>query len=195
MARARTRAEADRIVDAVVEAAATVGWARVRLHGVADGIGLPLAKVRRHYADLDAVADAWLGRADMAMMLCGDEPAYRALPVCERLEAAILRWLDTLAGYRQVTGDMLRAKLYPGHPHHGAALAVRLSRTVQWLREAARLEATGRRRQVEEIGLSALMVATVADWMRDDSPLQAMTRRRLRRRLASADRLMRAFGG
>ncbi len=65
-----------------------------------------------------------------------------------------------------------------------------LSRTIQWVRDAALLDATGRRRQVEEIGLSALFLATLAVWLRDASSDQEKTRECLRRRLAAADGLM-----
>jgi hypothetical protein len=62
-----------------------------------------------------------------------------------------------------------------------------LSRTIHWLRDAALLDAGGRRRQVEEIGLTALFLAALVVWQRDDSPDQASTRAFLRRRLAEAD--------
>ena len=85
---------------------------------------------------------------------------------------------------------MLAAKLHPPHPHHWMPLIFDLSRTVQWLREAALLDATGRRRQIEEIGLTALFLATLRYWLRDESPSQEMTRAFLARRLARADGLM-----
>jgi hypothetical protein len=65
-----------------------------------------------------------------------------------------------------------------------------LSRTVQWLRDASGLDARGRRRQLEEIGLTALFVATLRTWLKDGSPNQEKTREWLARRLARADALM-----
>ena len=187
---AARRSLADRIVDHALELAEEVGWHGVRLHAVADRLGVSLAEVRRHYRDLDAVADAWLARADRAMLARGGDAGFAGLSAEERLHACIARWLDSLAGHRRVTAEIFRAKLYPGHPHHNIALVLWLSRTVQWLREAAHLDAAGRRRQVEEIGLSALFVATLARWSRDESENQERTRRYLGRRLAAADRAM-----
>src|SRR5690606_9168215 len=94
--------------------------------------------------------------------------------------------------HRNVTAQMLRGKLQPGHPHHWVPLIFNLSRTVHWLREAARLPAVygSPRAQLEEVGLTALFVATVAVWAGDDSEGQERTRRFLRRRLAQADRLL-----
>jgi len=184
------RALEDRVVDAALELAEEGGWEKVRLHRVADRLGVSLGDLRLHYRDLDAVADAWLARADRAMLERRDDAGFAELAPRERLYAAITRWLDTLVGHRRVTGEIFRAKLYPGHPHHNLALVMWLSRTAQWLREAAQLDAGGRRRQVEEIGLSALFVATLALWLRDGSDNQERTRRFLNRRLAAADRMM-----
>jgi hypothetical protein len=102
----------------------------------------------------------------------------------------MMRWFDALAPHREVTGQMLAAKLYPAHPHHWVPLGFNLSRSIHWLREAALLDAVGRRRQVEEVGLSALFLMTLAVWLRDETLGQARTRDVLRRRLADADRAM-----
>ena len=182
-----------RMVDAAMERARAVGWGNVRLHDVADAVDRSLADVRRRFRDLDAVADAWFARADAAMLAVRDRRGFAALTPRERLSAVMWRWLESQSAYRDVVRDMLAAKLYPGHPHHNVALVLALSRTVQWVREAAHLDGTGRRRQVEEIGLSALFVATVALWLRDASEDQARTRLFLERALSGADRSMAAL--
>lgn len=186
---------ADRIVDATLDRAEQVGWSCVRLHDVADGLGVTLADVRGHYRDLDAVADAWFRRADVAMLRKRDDHRFALLSARERLSAVITCWLDTQSGHRNIVGEMLAAKLYPGHPHHNLALVFALSRTVQWVREAAHLDAGGRRRQVEEIGLTALLASVVMFWLRDDSDGQIATREFLGRLLSRADSVMvRMFG-
>lgn len=183
------KGEARRILEAALEIADETSWDGLRLADVARRLGLGLADVRRHYRDKEAIADAWLGLADAAM-LAPRAGRFARLAPPQRIAMVIGDWLDALAPYRRVSGEMLGAKLYLGHPHHVAALVLRLSRTVQWVREAARLHAVGRRRQVEEIGLSALFVATVAFWIGDDSPGQARSRAFLSARLAAADRLL-----
>ena len=183
-----------RIVDAALDLAEEVGWDGLRLRRVAERLDVPLAEVLVHFRDLDAVADAWFRRA-WAAMLAPPPGDFAARPARERLHLMTMRWFDALAPHRDVTGQILAAKLYPSHPHHWAPLAFNLSRSIHWLREAALLDATGRRRQMEEVGLSALFLATLAVWRRDDTPDQARTRRILTRRLEDADRLMvRAWG-
>jgi hypothetical protein len=101
-----------------------------------------------------------------------------------------MRWFDALAPHREVTGQILAAKLYPAHPHHWVPLVFNLSRSIHWLREAALLDAVGRRRQMEEVGLTWLFLMALAVWLRDETPGQARTRDVLRHRLADADRAM-----
>jgi AcrR family transcriptional regulator len=198
-ARAKTRsarpaALAERIVDAAVARGENLGWDRVRLSDVARDLKVPTAAVLDHFRDLDAVADAWFGRALAAMLAAGERA--RARPPRERVEALMLAWFDALRAHRPVTAEMLKTKLYLSHPHHWVPMIFSLSRTIQWLRDAAGFEAQGRRRQIEEIGLSALFLATLALWCRDASPNQERTRAFLSRTLDAADRgLARLYGG
>lgn len=108
----------------------------------------------------------------------------------------MLGWFDALSEHRRITAEMLPVKLYAAHPHHWLPMVFNLSRLIQWLRDAAGLDGGGRRRRIEEIGLSALFLATLAVWVRDETPGQERTRRFLERRLRGADRLMaRLFPG
>lgn len=183
------------IVDTALDLAEETGWDAVRLHQVAERLGVPMSQILTHYRDLDAVADAWFQRA-WASMLTPAPEGFAALPARERVYQATMRWFDGLAAHHRVSGEILRAKLYPSHPHHWVPLVFNLSRTVQWLREAALLDAAGPQRRMEEVGLTALFLATLADWLRDESPGQERTRESLRRRLGLADDLMaRIWGG
>jgi AcrR family transcriptional regulator len=194
------RAKADparRIVEATMAEAERVGWPRVRLFAVADAVGVGLDELKVHFRDMDAIADAWLARGEAAMLKARAAPRFARLAPAERLHRVITAFLDSLAAHRRVTGEIFRAKLYLGHPHHNIGLVLWVSRTVQWVREAAHLRndvggpAVGdRRRRVEEIGLTALFLATIVFWLNDDSPGQERTRAFLRTRLADADRLM-----
>jgi AcrR family transcriptional regulator len=178
-----------RIVDATITLAEETGWSNVRLRQVADRLGVPLSQVHALYRDLDAVADAWFDRALQAML----QPlptGFAALSAPERLHLLLMRWFKALAAQRDVTVQMLGEKLYPSHPHHWAPMIFNLSRLINWLRDAALLDAPGRRRQVEEIGLTALFLATLAVWRRDGSAGQEETSKFLQRRLAQADRMM-----
>lgn len=186
---AAARPSADEMLDAALRRAERVGWGSLRLRELAADLEVPLSAVLVHYRDADAIADAWFRRA-LAAMLAPPPAGFAALPARERLRVMMLRWFDALAPHRRVTGEMLSGKLYPSHPHHWVPMIFNLSRTIHWLRDAAGLDADGRRRQLEEVGLTALFLATLRDWVRDETPDQERTRARLARRLTRSDRLM-----
>jgi AcrR family transcriptional regulator len=190
---ARGRSLADRIVDQAIGLAEERGWDNVRLHDVAEQLGLSLAEVADQFRDLDAVANAWFARARDAMLRTpAAEPPGRPPP--ERLEMAMMAWFNALAAHREVTSQVLSHKLYLSHPHHWVPMIFDLSRLIHWFLDAARIRSTGFRRQLAELGLTATFLLTLRVWQRDDSEGQEISRAFLRRRLAMADRLLARLG-
>jgi AcrR family transcriptional regulator len=177
----------DRIVAAALALAEEQGWANLRLHQVADRLGLSLAVVRAEFRDRDAIADAWFARA-LDELLSAPASAVAGRPPPERLETVVMSWFDALAPHRSVAREMLREKLYPGHPQHWGPLIADLSRLIHWFLDAARITSTGRERRLAEVGLTALFLATLRSWLRDDSEGQQATRAQLQRGLEAADR-------
>jgi AcrR family transcriptional regulator len=186
---------ARRILEAALRMAEEEGWQSLSLKAVAARLKMPLADLRRHYRDTDAVANAWFALALDAMLAPVAKIFSRRLAP-ERLEILMLRWFDALAPHRRVTAEMLSQKMWIFHPHHYAPMVFNLSRLIQWLRDAARLDAGGRRKQVEETSLTLLFLATLVVWCRDETEGQECTRAFLHARLGQADGLMaRLFGG
>ncbi len=185
-----------RALEAALEIAEERGWQRVRMRDVAELVGVPHARILDAYRDLDAVADAWFLRGWKGM-LAPKAPGFNALPAQQRIETCMLGWFDALAPHREVTVQMLRGKAHLPHPHHWVPMIFNLSRTIQWLREAANLQAPygTRRAEMEEVGLTWLFVATLWVWSRDQSLGQQRTRRFLRRRLSEADNAMTQIWG
>ncbi|QJQ93988.1 MULTISPECIES: TetR/AcrR family transcriptional regulator [Halomonadaceae] len=182
---------AERIVQTAVEMAEACGWEAVELTEVARRLDMPVAQVLDNFHDLDAVANAWFLRGWQHML--DDKPEGFALwSARERIEHCLMAWFDAFADHRRVTVQMIKAKSHPPHMHTWVPMVFDLSRTIQWLREAARLEAPygTRRAQLEEIGLTALFLATLKQWADDVSPEQQDTRRFLRRYLKRSERMM-----
>ncbi len=100
----------------------------------------------------------------------------------------MLAWFAALAPYHRVTAEMLRDKAYPGHPQHWVPMAFDLSRLIHWFLDAAQIASTGYRRQLAEVGLTALFLAVLGAWLRDGSGDLERTRARLARGLGHADR-------
>ncbi len=181
----------DRIVDTALVIAARKSWEQLRLHDVAAELGVGLNDIRLHFREKEEIVDAWFDRADAAMLAEAERPDFLSLAAERRLHRLLMTWLATLAPYRHVTRQMILGKLEPGHLHYQIAGAMRVSRTVQWLREAAQRDAPLPWRAIEETGLTVVFLATFFYWMYDESEQSRRTAAFLERRLASCARLWR----
>lgn len=157
------------ILNAALDLAAQKSWESLRLHDVAAKLQMSLNDVRALFREKEALTDAWFDRADAAMLQEAAKPDFPALSTRARLHRLIMAWLNTLAGYRRVTRQMICGKFEPGHFHHQSAGLLRVSRTVQWLREAACRDAVLPWRALEDVALTAIYLAAFLYWMRDES--------------------------
>lgn len=185
----------DAIVDAAIELAENSSWEAVRLFDVAAKMKISLDDIRLHFREKEELVDAWFDRADSAMLKLPENADFLALPHQERLNDLIVAWLTALSVHRNVTRQMIGAKLEPGHVHIQIPAIMRVSRTVQWVREAAQRDATYMRRALEETALTIIYLATFAYWMNDVSNNSQNTREFLRHKLQLAETLDRAVYG
>lgn len=176
------------ILDTALQLAESSGsWDEVRLGDVAATMGITLDQIREHYRQKDDLVEAWFDRADGAMLQAMAAPEFQQLSSRECLQHAIMSWLSALSAHRRITREMLLYKLEFGHIHLQALGVMRISRTVQWMREAAYQQATGVRRALEETVLTSIYLMTFAYWLRDESPEAERTRRFLEWSLRSAE--------
>ena len=182
-------ATTDRIVDAAVELGEKKSWEAVRLHDVAAVLGISLDDVRAHFREKEDIVDAWFERADSAMLKVAQVSDFFYLTPRQRLHRLIMAWLRALYPYRKTTRQMIYGKLEPGHIHIQIPGLMRISRTVQWMREAAGRDATHVRRALEETGLTTIYLAAFLHWMNDSSPGSARTSRFLEGCLSVAENL------
>lgn len=183
---------ADNILDAALRCAGRTHWERVRLADVAAEAGGTLADIHAHFHDKESLVDALWDRADRAMLQHADDEALSALAVPARIESLVFAWLAPLAEHRKCVREMLLVRLEPGHLHIQLPTLLRISKTVQWLREAAGLRASFAWRALEESVLTGLFVATVTAWLRDAEDTRA--RRILADGLRAAARVRRHVG-
>jgi len=189
-----TQALRERIVDAALALAERRGWEAVRLHDIAAELGIALDDIRKHFREKEEIVDAWFDRADQAMLHEGNEPEFAALTPRQRIHRLLMTWLGTLAAHKKPTRQMIVNKLEPGHVHYVVGGLLRVSRTVQWLREAAHRDATLPRRAIEETVLTSIYLATFARWLSDSSTDAASTAALLDKLLVAAERTERALG-
>ncbi|MGH8651853.1 MAG: TetR/AcrR family transcriptional regulator [Gammaproteobacteria bacterium] len=179
---------AQQMLDVALQLADGRSWESLRLHEVATAMGITLDEIREHYREKEDLVEAWFDRADSAALRDAATIEFQSLPTRERLHRIIMTWLQALAKHRRVTRQMIINKLEPGHLHFQIPALMRISRTVQWMREGAGLSASLPRRALEEAGLTSIYLATFICWMRDESPGSDDTRRFLDKLLTAADR-------
>lgn len=184
---------ADRIVDTAVELAEQSSWEKLCLRHIAVALDIPLEQIRQHFSVKDELVEAWYDRADRVMLLAAAHPGFDSLSYRTRLHTLIMAWLDFLAEHKTVSRDMLLYKLEPAHIHLQIQGLLRVSRTVQWLREAAGMDSTHLQRIAEEVGLTGIYLRTFCYWMFDSSDQQAKTRTFLDKQLARAEMLSAKF--
>ena len=181
----RSNPSADKILDCALHLADRCGWERLHLHEVATELARDLAATARHYRQKDDLVEAWFDRADQALLDRAKAVDLPGLSAEKRLEELLVAWLTSLAAHRAVTGQMLLYKLEPGHIHLQLGGLLRISRTVQWWREAARRQNLHLSRIAEESLLTAVYLHTFVHWLRHpeqgEAELRALLRRQLRR--------------
>lgn len=175
---------ATQILDSALCLADSCGWERLHLFDVAAELGVGLDAIAVHYREKDQLVEAWFDRADLALLERGQATDLLALEPSKRLEELLLAWLDSLAAHRAVTGQMLLYKLEPGHIHLQIGGLLRISRTVQWWREAAQRPSLHLARIAEESLLSGVYLRCFIHWLRhpaeDPVEFRALLRRQLR---------------
>ncbi|RJG12794.1 TetR/AcrR family transcriptional regulator [Pseudomonas cavernicola] len=181
---------AQQILDCALELAETCGWERLHLFAVAEQLEVGLDAIARHYRQKDDLVEAWFDRADSAMLARARAPDLAALQPEKRLEELLIAWLNSLAAHRAVTAQMLLYKLEPGHVHLQVLGLLRISRTVQWWREAARRGNHTLSRIIEESLLSTAYLCTFLHWLRHPQEEEAELRAFLRQQLRSVPLLL-----
>ena len=174
------------IIDTALSLADGKGWESVRLHQVADSLNIPLETVRQHFREKEDIVDAWFDRADKAMLETSESASFKQTGTREKLHTLLMSWLNALQPHRRATRQMIFGKLEPGHIHYQLKGLLRVSRTVQWLREAAGITSTLPLRALEETALTGLYLVTFTKWMFDDSKDSQATSTFLNRKLNSA---------
>lgn len=162
-------------------------WYDLSLVDIADQCNTSISEIYKHFADTNAIADFWFSQA-LESMLSVDRDEITGLPITSRLESIIWRWFEALSPYHAVNTQMLKAKLHPPHMHHWVPMIFDLSRLVQLWLDMAELNASGRRRQIQEITLTGIFLVVLSAWCRDKSSQQAQAHNKLLRLLEKAEK-------
>lgn len=177
------------IIDSAVSLASRSSWEALRLYDVATDLGIPLVDIYPYFAEKEQVSEAWFERADRHMLSATQSSIFHTLSNQQKFHNLMMTWLDSLAINQKVTRQMILNKLEPGHLHIQLPALFRISRTVQWLREASNQRSTLPRRAFDETVLTSIYLLTFSCWLTDKSPLFNQTKRCLDRQLTVATKL------
>ncbi|WP_168927494.1 TetR/AcrR family transcriptional regulator [Nitrincola alkalilacustris] len=183
----------DTLLDAALMLAADRHWEAVRLYDVARHLNISLAEVHELISEKENLIDLLWDRADAHMLATCRGTEFDALDFPAQYEQCVMSWLACLAPHRRTVRQMLQVRLEPGHLHIQLPTLLRISRTVQWMRELCGREATFLKRASEEIALSTIFVTSAAGWINDDSEDARRTRHNLAFAIRQAVRLGRLW--
>ncbi len=183
----------DAIVDAAIALGERTSWEDVRLYDVADKLNISLEQIYFHFQEKEDLVEAWFDRADSTMLKETQAVSFADLNAQQRIHRLIMAWLNALSVQRKVTRQMIVAKMELGHLHIQIPGLLRVSRTVQWVRESAQRDATFVRRALEESVLTMIYLSTFLVWMKDESTDSKLTSKFLEQKLRIAMSLDHAF--
>ena len=178
----------DRIVDAALNLAGERGWRGLSLSEIAAAAGMTLAELYRHVRGKGAILDAFRRRIDAAV-LAGSAPADPEEGARDRLFDVLMRRFDALKPHRDAVAALWREGTGApfGDPLAALAGLCGLARSMAWMLEAAGISASGLLGRLRTKGLSAVWLATLPIWLKDDSADLAATMAALDRNLKRAE--------
>ncbi|MGH6932103.1 MAG: TetR family transcriptional regulator [Dongiaceae bacterium] len=172
------------IVAAALKLAAERGWRAIALADIAAAAGISLAELHGRYPSKQAILQAFSRDIDRQVVAGGDR-AGADESARDRLFDVMMRRFDALAPHRDgvaaVFGDVGRDPL--------AALcgAGQLLRSMALMLETAGISSSGLLGAIRTKGLAAIHLATMRDWLRDDTADKAKTMAALDARLRRAE--------
>lgn len=178
-----------RIVDTALSLAAEQGWRDTSLNTIADGAGVSLSELHKHYRSRVAILVAYVERIDGAV-LAGGTKADRQDTPRDRLFDVLMRRFDALkphkAGVRAVLRDLGR------DPLSLVCLLPCFARSMAWTLEAAGIGSGGVRGRLRARGLGVVYLSALRAWFEDETDDMAKTMVALDRALDRADSAVRS---
>lgn len=175
----------DRILQATMDLAGELGWARVSLAAIAERSGLTLPEVLKHLPGKGAILAELSDRVNQAMIHGAVDTAE---PVRDRLFEVMMRRFDALKPYRAGVAALLAAD-----PLTIACGLRRFRRSMALTMETAGLSSSGLSGCLRVQGAAAVYLYALRRWVEDDSPDLSATMAALDKALGRADALARLF--
>lgn len=166
-------------------------WADVSLAEIAERANLPIAEAHAIYPSRAAILSGVVKSIDEAV-LKDTEADLAGEPARDRLFDVLMRRFDAMQPHKEALATILQD--LTRDPLAALCTLPRWRRSMSVMLEAASLSAEGLRGQLRVKGLSALYLATLPVWFRDDSDDLSKTMSALDRGLSRLDRAVSCCG-
>lgn len=171
------------LVTAAFRLAADEGWRHVTVAAACRAAGLSLAKARDRFPRRSTILLRFGRLADQAALT--DAPPEG--PLRDRLFDLLMRRFDFMQAHRDGVKSLLRS--LPMDPAVALMLASATRSSMRWMLQAAGIDATGPRGDLQASGLVAVWVWCMRTWERDESADLSGTMAALDTALGRAERL------
>lgn len=178
----------DRIVDALMELAATRDWDAIEIADIADTAGVTLAEFRAAFPSKGAILGAFSRRIDLAV-LEGSVADLVEEPARERLFDVMMRRIDALTPYKAALRRIMPAILRD--PLAAAAMNGVALNAQRFMLAQAGISTEDGLGPIKVQGAVIAFARTLDTWFHDDDPGLARTMARLDRELRRGEMAMR----
>lgn len=182
----KPRSVEDRICDTAIALASETPWQSIALADIASAAKLSLSQLHAAYPSRAAIVAAVMTRITRDVV-AGHDPADLDEPPHDRLLDAMLRRFDAMTPNRAAIRSILRS--LPGDPLGAACMAPHLFQSMGWVLESAGISSGGLLGGLRVKGVTAVYLAALPVWLRDDTEDLSRTAAFLDRRLRQAGRL------
>ncbi len=161
---------ADRLIETAMSLAAERSWRELSLAEIAEGASLSLGEAYAVFPSKSAILRAFSKKVDAEVLgdaSLSDDWNAGETTVRDRLFDVIMRRFDALAPYRAGLANVIYDQARD--PLSGLWSLRQLRRSMAAMLEAARLSPEGLAGGVRVRGLTALYLATLRVWLRDES--------------------------
>ena len=178
------------VIDAALDLAAEKGWRDLALADIAEAAGLSMAALYAQYPSKSAILSAHSREIDAAVLAETDSDR-ESESTKDRLFDLLMRRIDKLDAHKP---GLLRIAEDTGRdPLSLVCSLANLDRSMAAMLEAAGLSTSGLRGVLRIKGLSAVYLAGLRAWFRDESPDKSKTMAALDRALGRAERMASGF--
>ncbi len=179
---------AGKIIETAMRLAVDKGWRDLGLVDIAEAAGLPLSEVYPIFDSKQAILNGLGRRIDIAV-LQGAEADAREGSARDRMFDVLMRRFDALQPYRAAFAEVAAAQLRD--PLAGLCSLCQLRRSMRCMLEAADLSVTGLQGELRLKSVTAVYLATLRVWLKDEDQDMARTMAALDRHLGRLEGLVR----